>query len=259
MGEGDPLLKTYPDGSFRLTQIVSKSLRVYYRNIIPFSLISTSALLPTLLYFFSRTLLAEQDSYALVFGAWLVNLIAYTILNVFLLAIIVHAAFQDFSGSQINWRHSIQRAVKRLPDIVVIMLSNLPVYVVFYLFLSGSLYLAFLLLVPVLYLTTRWYVALSSCVIENIAALSSLARSRDLTAGFRWKVLLLVLGSYLAIYGGNQLIAETGWEISGQVVATLVWQGIAGAFNAVLGMLAYYHLRVAKEGADMEKFAAVFD
>jgi hypothetical protein len=41
--------------------------------------------------------------------------------------------------------------------------------------------------------------------------------------------------------------------------ALLIWHGLTQAFGSVLIVVAYYYLRVAKEGMDIEGIAAVFD
>jgi hypothetical protein len=47
--------------------------------------------------------------------------------------------------------------------------------------------------------------------------------------------------------------------VSGYIGATIIWQGVAGGFGAVLVAVAYYYLRVAKEGVDVDQIASVFD
>ena len=42
-------------------------------------------------------------------------------------------------------------------------------------------------------------------------------------------------------------------------VATFAIEAVIGAFNAVVVGVLYYQLRVAREGADIEKIASVFD
>ena len=40
---------------------------------------------------------------------------------------------------------------------------------------------------------------------------------------------------------------------------SLVWSALWGAFYAILAVVTYHDLRVAKEGLDTDQIAAVFD
>jgi hypothetical protein len=43
------------------------------------------------------------------------------------------------------------------------------------------------------------------------------------------------------------------------VLVTLLWGAVYGAFSAILAVVAYHDLRVAKEGVDTDQIASVFD
>jgi hypothetical protein len=58
-----------------------------------------------------------------------------------------------------------------------------------------------------------------------------------------------ILTSVLTAIGGTVLA----------VIATLLWNGVWGAFFAIFVVVTYYELRVAKEGIDIEQIASVFD
>jgi hypothetical protein len=45
----------------------------------------------------------------------------------------------------------------------------------------------------------------------------------------------------------------------GYLLANLIWSAFVGAFSAILGVVIYHDLRVAKEGVDTDQIAAVFD
>ena len=58
-----------------------------------------------------------------------------------------------------------------------------------------------------------------------------------------------------SLVGG--LMVMTGVTIG--LVANLLWSALIGAFSAILGVVTYHDLRVAKEGVDTDQIAAVFD
>ena len=144
-----------------------------------------------------------------------------------------------------------QHASRRfLPVIGVAFLSTL---------LAGLASL--LLIIPGLILFTAWYVAIPACVVERLGPWTSLQRSAALTKGNRWKVarLIIVLTVITGIGGGLvvAVTAEAGMTIG--LIANLIWSALVGAFSAILGVVIYHDLRVAKEGVDTDQIAAVFD
>ena len=121
---------------------------------------------------------------------------------------------------------------------------------------------AILLLVPGIIVWCVYAVVVPVCVVETLGPTASMTRSSFLTKGNRWRIFgvfalifiaSLVVGAivgYLAgITGGIRLVQ----------VATFAIEAVIGAFNAVVVGVLYYQLRVAREGADIEKIASVFD
>jgi hypothetical protein len=118
-----------------------------------------------------------------------------------------------------------------------------------------------LLILPGLLLSTIWFVSLPACLAERLGPWTSLRRSRELTKGHRWKVfaltLLILAGSLGSMFVEPWLFGVAGF-IAGSAVK-LIWSGLWVAFSAVLLVVTYHDLRVAKEGADIEHVAVVFD
>ena len=98
-----------------------------------------------------------------------------------------------------------------------------------------------------------------------------MGRSRQLTKGHRWKIVGLQLAIIIPalIIGGlvGAIIVGTGGFLAmasalsstlGQVV-NLIWSAIWTAFYAIVIVVTYHDLRVAKEGVDTEQIAAVFE
>ena len=119
-----------------------------------------------------------------------------------------------------------------------------------------------LLIIPGLMLLTRWYLAAPACVVERLGPRDSMRRSAQLTEGHRWKVfggiVLLVIGSTIASQTITASFTVMGGAMLG-LVGTLISGAISGAVTAIFVVVAYYELRVAKEGIDIDEIAAVFD
>jgi hypothetical protein len=138
--------------------------------------------------------------------------------------------------------------------------------------LAGIASLAFLVPGVVLYL--MWFVATSVCVVEQLGPFRSMGRSRELTRKHRWKILALILltlipSGIVATIVGAVVLAALGmavyWGLSptlsdpfGQFVG-LLWSAIWTAFYAILAVVIYHDLRVAKDGVDTDQIAAVFE
>src|SRR5262249_48245058 len=110
-------------------------------------------------------------------------------------------------------------------------------------------------------LFTRWYVFAPVCVVEQKGPLSSMKRSAELTKGSRWKLfaiyIILILASLLA--GGFIRLVLVSMSPIAAIAVQGILQGVWSAFNNILSVVIYHDLRAAKEGADIESIASVFD
>jgi hypothetical protein len=179
-------------------------------------------------------------------------------------AIVLYGSFQVMRGRPINLLESARVGLRRFFPIVGIAISVS--------FLAGLASLA--LLVPGVMLYLMWFVATSVCVVEQLGPFSSMGRSRELTRGHRWKILALILltlipSGIVATIVGAVVLAALGmavyWGLSpalsepfGQFVG-LLWSAIWTAFYAILAVVIYHDLRVAKDGVDTDQIAAVFE
>jgi hypothetical protein len=233
---------------FRIGQVLSRAFNVFFKHIMTFTLIATGVVLPFVL-------LGALGSSAPPDQRGVMTLMAF-VLYLFLAplatAVILYGAFQHMRGHPVHLGESVSRGLARfLPLIGLMILQTLGV-------LLGSI----LLIIPGLILMVMWYVAVPVCVVERTGPVESLSRSQELTKGFRWKLFgLYLLVLIIGAVGGSILpvVGEALAGIWGQVAVQLVWQGLAQAFGSVLIVVAYYYLRVAKEGMDIEGIAAVFD
>lgn len=234
---------------FRIGKVISKSLQVYSENIVLYSLIAAIVAVPSLVLGANQEVGGDPQTQMII---GLTSFVLIMFLSPLAVAINLHAAFQSMRGRPVSLGESVAGGLSRF----------LPLLGVMFLFTLGATLGFLLLIIPGIILMTMWYVAVPACVLERTGPVRSLGRSRELTKGYRWKVFGLILLVYVISILGNALaalIAHTAAGMWGQVLAQLVWQGIAAGFGSVLIAVVYYYLRVAKEGVDVDQIAAVFD
>ncbi|WP_088343049.1 MULTISPECIES: hypothetical protein [Rhodomicrobium] len=233
---------------FRIGKVISKSFSIFAAHFGTFSLVAGVVWLPIALYgYFSQS--ADPNAQGL---QALISFVAILFLQPLSTAIILYGAFQHMRGRPVRLGESISRGLARFLPLVGVML----------LALLGIMLGALLFIIPGLILLVMWYVAVPACVVERIGPIASLRRSRILTKGHRWKLfgLYVLVALISGIVGG--LLPIAGRAVGGPVgvlLAQWVWQAVAQAFSSVLIVVAYYDLRVAKEGIDIERIAVVFD
>jgi len=194
------------------------------------------------------------------FGAmqWLTALgtiLLSMIFNVICQATILFGTFQVMLGRGFSFGESMGVGLRRaLPVIGVSIVAAI----------CWSL-ASVLLIVPGIIVFCMLYVAVPACVIERAGVFASLDRSSKLTKGYRWKIFAIVLVFYVISGVGSGLIGValrhvlpgSNLAVLSEIISFL-WQAAATALGAVFAAVAYHDLRVAKEGVDTEKIAAVF-
>jgi hypothetical protein len=99
-------------------------------------------------------------------------------------------------------------------------------------------------------------------MVERLGPWRSLTRSARLTQGHRWRlvgIILLVFVPALIIDGVINVTVTAVGRNTAQLAVSLIWYAILSAFFAILVVVTYYELRSAKDGADIEQIATVFD
>jgi MFS family permease len=136
-----------------------------------------------------------------------------------------------------------------------------------------------LLIVPGVILALMWCVAAPVQVVEGPGVLASLGRSRELTRGHRWMILVLMIVFVVVAWVVSAIVALSGLAATGfgglLSLATqaprfgsfiwfiqVVFQPLVGAFETLIAAAGvaslYYELRTVKEGAGAETLAAAF-
>ncbi len=214
-------------GDFRIGHVLSKTASVLSRNFLTYFVVTAIASLPPLLVgvFMSSPEAADPvENLAVgIFGLFLT-----IVLGTLSQAIVLSGAFHDMRGRPVSLADCFRVGLRRFFPIIGLALS------VGVLILLASI----LFIIPGLILYTMWFVATPTCVVERLGPFRSMRRSRALTKGHRWKIF------------GLLLVAQ---------ILNLIWSAIWSAFFAILVVVTYHDLRVAKEGLDTEQIAAVFD
>ena len=118
-----------------------------------------------------------------------------------------------------------------------------------------------LLIVPGLIVATRWYVALSVCIVEKRGVIDSFKRSAALTKGHRWKffgILLVVTFGGAVLLAGVQFLMLRLYQPIASVLIHYVLQLLVLSFGTIVGTTAFWTIRTAKEGPAIETLAEIF-
>jgi hypothetical protein len=192
----------------------------------------------------------------------LVYYIVFAALSSIATAATVFIVSESYLGRPIDARVALRRAAPYLGRILICsMLTALVIFVGFILFV-----------IPGIVLIAGLILAIPSLVIEGKSASAALSRSWELTRGSRWRMLglLLVLvillyvpiaaiGGIFAVFvpGAGSILTTPNVTISvaAAAVSGLVQLFIYPLFYCVL-TVAYYDLRVRKEGFDLELLAS---
>ena len=234
---------------FRIGNVINQTLSILSNNLLVFLAVTLVAYLPALLL---TEVAAKdpQDIGASLFAA-LLGVLLMVVFSMLSQAVIVHAAFQNMRGRPVQIADAINVAMQRFfPILGVALLTAV---------LAGLGMLAFL--VPGFILLIMWFVAIPACVVEQRGSWASMRRSAELTKGHRWKIfgmLILMLIISMVVTSLIAVIIAFGGPILVFAV-NLAWTAIWGAFYAIMAVVTYHDLRVAKEGIDIEKIAGVFD
>jgi uncharacterized membrane protein len=180
-------------------------------------------------------------------------------------AVMCFVAFQLMRGQPISLSDGLKVALHRSLPLVGTTLFILVILGILQLLSDSYLAAAIAggILLPI------WLMTMPVCVIEGLGPLRSFDRSRALTKGHRWKMLVLVL---LAILAGTALLTTMRFlvrailsfgppEIVGPVarIDALTWTALWMAFFAVLLAVSYHGLRAAKGGNEADRLVEVFE
>jgi len=175
-----------------------------------------------------------------------------TLLGFVVSGAVIRGVVEQLRGGRAGLADSLQVAFRSLPRVVVTG------------FVAGVViaFASLLLVVPGAVMSCSYFVVVPAAVIERTPPFKSLARSSELTDGYRWHLfgLFLVsrlLGAAIGLFAVAVFARTAG--LTRAILMTVLPTAIATSLQAVFEGVAYYQLRVAKEGIDIEQLAAVFD
>jgi hypothetical protein len=168
----------------------------------------------------------------------------------------LRAVSEGYLGERPTWRESLAFAFERIGSLIWLAL------------LSGFLILLGTLacIVPGIYLTVAWSVAVPVLLFEGTVGWGALRRSMDLVKGRFWSVAgVLVLGRLIAgvlgfIFGIAFTFVQFGSDspvvvFFASAIANAISQTLTTPFLAATITIMYFDLRVRKEGFDLELLA----
>jgi len=247
---------------FRVGRVLTQSFSVFFRNIVPFGLLALVVTSPTYLYqMFAGvpdfTDLETMQGYS---GASVVLAIVGFLLTYLVTAALVYGTLQDLRGEKVSVSDCFTQGLARMFPVTGVAIVTLIVMA-----------LAFvLLIVPGFIAITVLWVTIPVAVVER-RGLGSLARSAELTKGYRWPILGLFLVTAVIIFGVAMLFGIAGAAImfgggglteasyTGLLAVDWLAGAISAAFGAIVYAVSYHDLRIDKEGLDTNQIASVFD
>jgi hypothetical protein len=164
---------------------------------------------------------------------------------------LTYAVFEQLRGRPVRFGRALGVGLRRvLPVIGVSIVSGFM-----------ALLWGLLLIIPGIMAGCRYWCAVAVTVVEGKGANDSIARSTELTDGYRWHIfgifVLLMIAALLAggAIGAALMAMGPGPARYGEIAV----EALVGSLSAVIYSVGYYTLRVVKEGIDIQELAAVFD
>jgi hypothetical protein len=237
----------FAEREFRIGDAMNKAIQTLSRNVLPFSIVTGIAALPGVLLFQPNPA-GDPVVLLAMYGG---GLLLWVVLSGLSQAVVLNAAFEDMRNRPVDMLASLRASWRRFPAVLgVTLVGGL---------LTGLAAIA--LIFPAFMVATMFYVATPVCVVERLGSFRSLGRSAALTKGARWRVfgMMIVVGLLGAI--GTGLVEALAYGVGPAIapVVKVIWQGLLGAYGAILVVVTYHDLRVAKEGVDTDQIAAVFE
>ncbi|MGF1631353.1 MAG: hypothetical protein ACFCUT_17915 [Kiloniellaceae bacterium] len=247
-------------GTFSVGAVLKRSFSTFFANFVPFCVLALIFYLPTLISGFSTNFSAgggvEVEGIPQYGAGDFAIILLSMVLTYALVGALVYGTVQHLNGRKAGIGEIIGHGFSRIVPVIAIAII-----------FSIALSIGFLLLIiPGIFLVVVWSVAIPASVVERPGIFGAFSRSWDLTKGYRWPVLGLLL-ILLAILLGFGLVtgAVAGFVVFSMdslmllVIVNYVISAISGTLMSVVIAVLYHDLRVAKEGVSTAQIAAVFD
>ncbi len=245
---------------FTIGNALGTTFRVWFRNFIPFTILSAVIHLPigiwlaTMLHgSLTPGRVDDIQTYAHL------SLAVGIVLNILLTSALVYGVVMELRGARARLGRSVLVGLARfLPALGV---SLLLATIVFLGVLSW--------VIPGVMAYTIFYVAVPASVIERPGLWGAMNRSSQLTAGLGLKIFAMVVLVFAVNYGLTYGVERTFLDkaATGDVMPQLrLYAGVdlareivTSTFGAVLVAVTYFQLRQRKDGTSADELARVFD
>ena len=265
---------------FRVGEVLSRSIAILARNIVPFGLLALLFTAPTFLVtamvdpqagmMDPKTMQALEygdeaaiEKVMLMLGAMIGMVLLGFVLSMLATAAMVYGTFQDLRGNPAKIGTSLRHGLRTV----------LPVIGVALLYVLLMMLGAVALIIPMFMILVMFWVAVPAAVVERPGVVASLKRSAALTKGYRWRIfgiyavilfiMMMASGIVQAPFMASMIDAGPDVMTSGAFIVSnslgLLVNAFFTALGAVASAVAYHDLRAVKEGFDIDQFAAVFD
>lgn len=251
-GVSEPYVFRKP--SLSVGSVLGRSFTIFFQNLLPFTLLTTLALSPMVVYVIifiqGRITQSGLETYAMV------TLVGTTLLSLIATGAIAYGVFEQLRGRHAPIGRCISVGLSRMfPILGVGILVSLSV-------LAGML----ALIIPGLILICMLWLAVPVTVVERVGPVEAMKRSALLTKGVKWPIfwilfLLGVLSSVAdlilqeAVLGNNPSIPEAKTYLVLAVVLGIIFATI----NAVANAVTYHDIVTEREGVDLDELVAIFD
>jgi hypothetical protein len=253
-GVAMPALSAAPHPAFRgvfeTGKVLGESFAIYFRNFIPFILLTAVALSPLyLLQAYGTADRAITLTSPLAVVSSLLLLVASVVCPYIATAAITYGVFQQMRGRDASIGDCLARGLTSfLPVLGLALLQGLAI---------GLGLIA--CVVPGILLALRWAVSIPAAVEERPGVSGAMSRSTYLTEGFRGRIFFILALIFILNVVSQVLAALVAAK---DPSLFLLLSGVANVLNTSLSATAtavmYYRLRSIKESIDVDQIASVF-
>ena len=236
---------------FRIGNVLGRTMGVLSRHVVLFVLVAAVAQLPNLLLALFNPAIRPRPGGSQLITAGVVGWLVIMVIIPITQTVLYHAAFQDMLGRPIRVGDSLALELRRFFPILGAVIC-----------MGVLIILGFMLLVvPGIILATALAITIPVCVVEQIGPFASIRRSAFLTKGNRWRILgiWLLVAVVTLVASGLALLFKHALGMDAGAILGFVMQSVVSAFTTLAAVVMYHDLRVAKEGVDTNRIAAVFD
>jgi hypothetical protein len=257
--------------SFDFGWVFTNGWRIFFKNLPVFLLMAVIVFSPLIIYgavldypdvtsghaSYDDKMAALMQTLKFTGGLMVATLILQPILS----AAVIYATVEDLSGRPPSFSRCLGIGLRRLlPSLAVSLVAGLLIMV-------GILGV----IIGAIFMVCATYVAVPASVIERPGIWGAVKRSFELTKGFRWWILLLLIavGGIVGITSGILEVVLVDKNPETQVIAAHSWtaykwlhiigQIIQAMIGATRSATAYVSMRNAKDGVGVGELAKVFD